>query len=73
MAVIAYEMATATLPYDGTSMPELLGNMLRGDPVDACVRQPTLPPPAAAALRKALRPSPDDRFATAREFGEALL
>jgi serine/threonine-protein kinase len=73
MAVVAYEMATATLPYDGASMPELLGNMLRGDPVDPCVRQPTLPAPAAAALRKALRPSPDDRFATAGEFGEALL
>jgi serine/threonine protein kinase len=73
MGVVAYEMATATLPYDGASMPELLGTMLRGDPVDPSVRQPSLPAPAAAALRKALRPSPDDRFATAREFGDALL
>jgi serine/threonine protein kinase len=73
MGVVAYEMATATLPYDGASMAELLGSMLRGDPVDPCVRQPTLPAHAAAALRKALRPSPDDRFATAREFGDALL
>ncbi len=73
MGVVAYEMATATLPYDGASMPELLGNMLRGDPVDPSVRQPTLPAHAAAALRKALRPSPDDRFPSAREFGDALL
>jgi serine/threonine protein kinase len=73
MGVVAYEMATATLPYDGASMPELLGNMLRGDPVDPRVRQPTLPAHAAEVLRQALRPSPDDRFGTAREFGDALL
>ncbi len=30
MGVLGYEMATAKLPYDGASMQELLGNMLRG-------------------------------------------
>src|SRR4030095_5900921 len=33
MGVLAYEMATASLPYDGASMPALLGAMLRGRPV----------------------------------------
>lgn len=72
MGVVAYEMATASLPYDGASMPELLGNMLRGEPADPSIKQPTLPPPAVAALLKALRPTPADRFATAQEFGAAL-
>ncbi|HEY7497921.1 MAG TPA: serine/threonine-protein kinase [Vicinamibacterales bacterium] len=72
MGVLAYEMATATLPYDGGSMPELLGNMLRGDPPDPSAKQPTLPPSAAAAILRALKPSSSDRFATAREFGGAL-
>ena len=72
MGVVAYEMATATLPYDGASMPELLGSMLRGEAADPSQKQPTLPAHASAAMLRALRPSPADRFATAQEFGAAL-
>ena len=72
MAVLAYEMATDTLPYDGKSMPELLGAMLRGAPADPRALQATLPEVAAAGLLRALRPSPDGRFATAREFAAAV-
>ena len=46
--------------------------MLRGDPADPRTLQPTLPEPAAAALLRALRPAPEERFATARAFGAAL-
>jgi serine/threonine protein kinase len=73
MGVLAYEMATGTLPYDGGSMPALLGAMLRGQPEDPAARQPTLPPAASAAILRALQPSPDQRFATALEFGDALM
>ncbi|HXW05995.1 MAG TPA: serine/threonine-protein kinase [Vicinamibacterales bacterium] len=73
MAVLAYEMATAALPYDGPSMPALLGAMLRGDVIDPRERQADVPDAAAAALLRALRPLPEERFDTAREFGRALL
>jgi len=73
MGVVAYEMSTATLPYEGATMPALLGSMLRGKPADPSARQPTLPAGAAAAILKALSPSPEDRFSTAREFATALL
>ena len=73
MGVIAYEMATASLPYDGSSMPELLGNMLRGGPPDPALRQPTLPPASAAAILRALRPAQDQRYPSALEFGRELL
>jgi serine/threonine-protein kinase len=72
MGVLAYEMATATLPYDGGSMPELLGNMLRGEPAAPRTLQPSMPASASAAILRALRPSPNDRFATAQEFGDAM-
>jgi serine/threonine protein kinase len=73
LAVVAYEMATGALPYDGSSMPELLGAMLAGSVEDPRHRQPTLPEPAAAALVQALRPRPEERFASAKGFGAALL
>jgi serine/threonine protein kinase len=73
MGVLAYEMATAALPYGGSSMPELLGAMLRGRPADPSLRQPTLPAHAASAIVRALEPSPDARMATARDFGARIL
>ncbi len=72
MGVLLYEMATGTLPFDGGSMPELLGVMLRGCPVDPRTLQSTLSPAVADALLRALRPSPDERFPSARAFGGAL-
>jgi serine/threonine protein kinase len=72
IGVLAYEMATGTLPYDGASMPALLGGMLKGTPVPPDEKQPTLPAAASAALLRALRSAPDARFASTKEFAAAL-
>jgi serine/threonine protein kinase len=72
MGVLLYEMSTSALPFDGNSMQELLGTMLRGCPADPRTLQATLSQPAANALLRALRPSPDERFSSARVFGEAF-
>ena len=72
MGVVTYEMATGRCPYEAGSMQGLLGAMLRGAPADPATLQPTLPRAAAAALRQALRPSPEERQPTARAFGEAV-
>ena len=73
MGVLAYEMATATLPFVGASMPALLGAMLRGRPADPRSAQPTLPDAAAAAILKALSPAPEDRHPTTKAFAAAVL
>lgn len=73
MGVLAYEMATASRPYEGATMVQLLGAMLRGTPEYPRTAQPTLPEPAADAMLRALRPSPAERFQSAKEFGAALL
>jgi serine/threonine protein kinase len=73
MGVLAYEMATATLPYQAGSMPALLGAMLSGTSRDPRECQPTLPDAAAAAILKALSSSADNRFGTAKQFGVALM
>jgi serine/threonine protein kinase len=72
MGVVAYEMATATVPYDGASMPALLGAMLRGHPRDPRALQPTLPDAASAAILKTLSPSPDARFQSVKLLSAAL-
>jgi hypothetical protein len=66
-------MAAGALPYNGASMPELLGSMLRGEVEDPRSRHSTLPDAAAEAIRRALRPLPDERFASAGAFRDALL
>lgn len=71
MGVLAYEMASASLPYNGPSMQGLLGAMLRGA-VDPRPIQAGLTNGASTAVLKALQPEPGDRFATAPEFGAAL-
>lgn len=72
LGVLTYEMATGALPFDGATLPALLGNMLSGNAVDPRTLQPALPEPAAAAIRTALSPAPENRFATAREFATAI-
>ena len=73
LGVLAYEMATSVRPYDGPTMPALLGAMLRGKVADPRDKQPTLPEHSAAAIVRALSPDPADRFPTARELATALL
>ena len=73
MGVLAYELATGMLPYNGSSMPELLGNMLRGTHPPARDRQTSLPDCADTAISRALRAVPEDRFESAAEFGAALM
>jgi len=72
LGVLIYEMATGVLPFDGATLPELLGKMLGGTAQDPRARQPSLPEPAARSIRTALDPVPERRFATAREFAAAF-
>lgn len=71
IGVLAYEMATGGAPFDGRSMPELLGRMLSGAVEDPRTQAPDLPKSVAAAILRALRPAPAERFANVREFAEA--
>ena len=73
IGVLAYEMATGVRPYEGTSMPALLGQMLKGQPDDPQALQPTLPDGAAAAILRALSPDAAMRFPDVRSLGAALV
>ena len=68
LGVLTYEMATGVLPFDGATLPELMGKMLVGGARDPRELQPSLPEAAAAAIQTALSSAPEKRFASAREF-----
>jgi serine/threonine-protein kinase len=72
LGVLAYEMATGAPPFDGRSMPELLGRMLSGAVADPRVAAPEMPEAVAAAILRALRPNPAERFANVRMLTEAI-
>jgi len=72
IGVLAYELASGRPPYDGRTMPELLGRMLAGAPEPLRAAAPALPDEAADAILKALRPSPGDRFDGVPAFASAL-
>jgi serine/threonine protein kinase len=68
IGVVGYEMTTAVRPYDATTLPLLLGQMLDGPPPDPRTVRPDLPEVWAATLMRALERSPDDRFARASDL-----
>ena len=73
LGVLIYEMATGATPFDGRTLPELLGKMLSGAARDPRELQPALPERAATAIQTALSSAPEQRFATARDFAAALM
>ena len=72
LGVLVYEMATGTTPFDGATLPDLLGKMLSGTARDPRELQPTLPERAGTAIQTALSTAPERRFASAKEFQAAL-
>ncbi|HEU4580584.1 MAG TPA: serine/threonine-protein kinase [Polyangiaceae bacterium] len=70
--VILYEAATGRVPFDGDTFNELLIKIVTEDspPVRSVV--PDLDPGLAEIIDKARQKNPDQRFASAREFREAL-
>ena len=72
LGVLLYEMATGVTPFDGATLPELLGKMLTGTARNPRELQPTLPEGASAAIQTALNTAPEQRHAGARDFAKAF-
>src|SRR6059036_4359509 len=73
LGVVAFEMFTGKLPFQGRNAQEMMIARLRGQPQKLRQLRPDTPPAVEKALTKALQTSPDDRFTTALEFAQALI
>ena len=75
LATIAYFLLTGTLPYTGKSPRELFSQLLTQPPVALNKAKPglTFPPAVEAVVMKALSKQPSDRYASVKEFSDALV
>jgi serine/threonine protein kinase len=74
LALIFYELITGKLPFDATKPIDIMRAHLQDPPVPLNKRLPDKRFSVAleSALAKALAKKPDDRYATAVEFAQAL-
>ncbi len=72
LGIVAFEMFTGKLPFQGRNAQEMMIARLRSQPIAIRTLRPDIPDAVEKALTKSLQTNPDDRFATAIEFAEAL-
>jgi len=72
LGIVAFEMFTGKLPFQGRNAQEMMIARLRGTPLALRAVRPDLPNNLEKALARSLSANPDDRFPTAIEFADAL-
>ena len=72
LGIVAFEMFSGKLPFQGRNAQEMMIARLRGQPLMLRQLRPDLPVPLERALARAMETNPDARFATALEFAGAL-
>jgi serine/threonine-protein kinase len=72
LGIVAFEMFTGKLPFQGRNAQEMMIARLRSQPIPIRQLRADVPAPIEKALTKALQTNPEDRFSTALEFGAAL-
>jgi tRNA A-37 threonylcarbamoyl transferase component Bud32/Tol biopolymer transport system component len=72
LASVLYEMLTGNPPHTGASAQQIIMKIITEQATPVASLRKSVPPNVAAAVAKALEKLPADRFATAKEFGDAL-
>jgi serine/threonine-protein kinase len=72
LGVVAYQLATARLPYQGSSLTDLARQQQSGPPTDVHAVKPDFPPALSAAISRALHSNPAGRYSSAAEMERAL-
>ena len=72
-AVTLYELLTLERPFAGTSADEVARKIRAGSFTPVRALRPEVYSPLEATLERALAHDPEERFATAREFADALV
>src|SRR5262245_49591355 len=72
LAIVLYEMLAGSPPFTAPTARAAMAKHFSGDMPSLRAGRPEVPEPIEAAIRQALAPEPEDRFASAAEFAGAL-
>jgi serine/threonine-protein kinase len=72
LGAVTYEMLAGEPPVTGATVQAMIAKLMTERPTSLRVLRHTVPAPVDAAVMRALAKVPSDRFATAREFADAL-
>ncbi|MEP6922831.1 MAG: serine/threonine-protein kinase [Pyrinomonadaceae bacterium] len=72
LGILLFQVLSGTLPFLGTSLPEILQKQLVTPAPPISGYLPTVSPVVEAVIKKSLAKKPEDRFATVEEFFRAL-
>jgi serine/threonine-protein kinase len=72
LASVLYEMLTGSPPHVGASAQQIIMKIVTEDAQPVTNLRKSVPPHVAAAIEKALQKLPADRFASAKDFADAL-
>jgi pimeloyl-ACP methyl ester carboxylesterase len=70
--VLAYELLTGQMPFEGDSFPAVLFAIVHTPHVPLTVRRPDLSPATTALVERCLQKRPEDRFAGGAELAQDL-
>lgn len=70
--VVLYELLTGGLPFDGENQFAVIHKIVGHDPAPPSTLNPGVPTAMDEVMARAMAKNPDERYATAREFGLAL-
>jgi serine/threonine protein kinase len=72
LAVLGHQLFTGKLLFSGDSAHTIIYRHVSEEPRRVALLRPDVPPAADAALHRALRKEPEERFATMEDFARAL-
>lgn len=72
VGVVAYEMLTGELPFDGDGVGEIFAAILEKEPLPLVERDPNLPKELSDIVARCLRRLPAERWSDAAELARAL-
>ena len=72
LGILGFEMFTGKLPFEGRSAQEMMIARLRGSAIPLRKHRADLPAQLEKVLGKSMEANPDNRYASAEEFGTAL-
>jgi serine/threonine-protein kinase len=72
LGIVLYQLATGALPFAGSNLLALANKLVHDEPPPPRKVNPYISPALEAIILRAIAKNPEERYASAQEFGDAL-